>query len=146
LFYFFLFQIFSSQEKKTKFSIESCRSSALPIGPEHCFLKFLRDNEYVQSIGFYQNGGGSVQEEDPHKIEHKRTFCRQAMVFDDEQNAMQKWSEVVAIYEQCKGRYHYTQKNCCTVALEALLGISASESSQEHVKSANHGIGTGHTK
>lgn len=145
MFYLFLFQIFSSQEIKSKFSIEACISSALPFGPEHCFLKLLRGSECVQSIGFYQNGGGSIQEEDPHKIEHRRTVCKEAKAFfNDEQTAMQKWAEVAVRYDQCKGNYHHMMQNCCTVALEALLDINASKTSEEHIRSANYSIGTQH--
>lgn len=87
MFYLFLFQIFSFQEQNCRFSIEACVSSALPVGPEHCFLKFLRCGEYDKSIGFYQNGG-------------------------------------------------------CTVALQALRDINASKASEQHIRSANHGVGT----
>ena len=142
MFYLFLFQIFSFQEQNCRFSIEACVSSALPVGPEHCFLKFLRCGEYNKSIGFYQNGGGSIQEEDPHRIEHRRTICREAMVFFDEQIAMKKWAQVVDCYDKCEGTYSYMNRNCCTVALQALRDINASKASEQHIRSANHGVGT----
>ena len=140
-----MLQVFSSQRPQPKFFIEACISSALPFGPEYCFLKLLRDKECVKSIGFYQNGGGSVQEEDPHKMEHRRTVCKEAKAFFyDEQIAMQKWSEVVDRYDQCSGTYKYRKKNCCTVALQALLDIDGSSTSEEHIRSANYGVGTSH--
>jgi len=103
------------------------------VGFVHCYLKFVRGPNILDSRGFFDEG--SMQE--PAQFVHTGNCV---IVSNDASE--DDWVKITDTYGKYSNQdYHILNRNCCTVAKEAIEAMRCVIPS--NIKNANSSIGTG---